>query len=157
MAVAGAVGVVSLQRPNRPIVTPVVGNLAHPHLFLLLSAPFAFGVQMMMSAGAAMVLFRFVIGPCGPRKGMAKTQLRFQSWLSALFLLALFGLIYAMVQGIPFRQPDKGVDLSVFGTVQSIAVGLFTTYLYPFELTSILLLVAAIGAIYLSRKKIDES
>ena len=41
-------------------------------------------------------------------------------------------------------------------TVQSIAVGLFTTYLYPFELTSILLLVAAIGAIYLSRKRIDD-
>jgi len=38
----------------------------------------------------------------------------------------------------------------------AVAVGLFTTYLYPFELTSILLLVAAIGAIYLSRKKIDD-
>ena len=61
-----------------------------------------------------------------------------------------------MVQGIHYRQPDQGTDLSVFGTVQSIAVGLFTTYLYPFELTSILLLVAAIGAIYLSRKKIDD-
>jgi NADH-quinone oxidoreductase subunit J len=46
--------------------------------------------------------------------------------------------------------------MSVFGTVQSIGVGLFTTYLYPFELTSILLLVAAIGAIYLSRKKVDD-
>ena len=40
--------------------------------------------------------------------------------------------------------------------MQSIAVGLFTTYLYPFELTSILLLVAAIGAIYLSRRRIDD-
>jgi NADH-quinone oxidoreductase subunit J len=47
-------------------------------------------------------------------------------------------------------------DMSIFGTVQSIAVGLFTTYLYPFELTSILLLVAAIGAIYLSRRSTDD-
>ena len=40
--------------------------------------------------------------------------------------------------------------------MQSIAAGLFTTYLYPFELTSLLLLVAAIGAIYLSRKKVGD-
>jgi hypothetical protein len=43
------------------------------------------------------------------------------------------------------------MSLEVFGTVQQIGTGLFTTYLYPFELTSILLLVAAVGAIYLSR------
>ena len=70
-------------------------------------------------------------------------------------MLALLGLIWAMLQGIQYRTPDKA-DLSIFGTVQSIGMGLFTTYLYPFELTSILLLVAAIGAIYLSRKKVDE-
>jgi len=83
-----------------------------------------------------------VIALFGPTRELAKTRLRFQSWLSVLFVLALLGLIYAMLQGIQYRQPDKGTDLSVFGTVQSIAVGLFTTYLYPFELTSVLLLVA---------------
>jgi NADH-quinone oxidoreductase subunit J len=75
--------------------------------------------------------------------------------LSILFVLALFGLMYALIQGIQYRQPDK-TDLNFFGTVQSVAVELFTRYLYPFELTSILLLVAAIGAIYLSRKRIEE-
>ena len=67
----------------------------------------------------------------------------------------LLGLMWALLQGIQYRQPEKA-DPSWFGTVQSIAVGLFTTFLYPFELTSILLLVAAIGAIYLSRKNIDD-
>jgi NADH-quinone oxidoreductase subunit J len=108
-------------------------------------------------AGAVMVLFLFVIALFGPTRELARTRLRFQSWLAALFVLAFLGLVWTMVQGIRYRQPDTGVDMSVFGTVQSIAVGLFTTYLYPFELTSILLLVAAIGAVYLSRKKIDES
>ena len=74
---------------------------------------------------------------------------------SAVFVFALFVLIWMMLAGVQYRQPDK-TDLSTFGTVQSIAVGLFTTYLYPFELTSLLLLVAAIGAIYLSRKKVDD-
>jgi len=63
----------------------------------------------------------------------------------------VFGaFVYAQLQGIGFRAPDK-LDLSTFGTVEQIGTGLFTTYLYPFELTSILLLVAAVGAIYLSR------
>ena len=69
--------------------------------------------------------------------------------------LLVLVLIWAMLSGVQYRQPDKA-DLGLFGTVQSIAVGLFTTYLYPFELTSLLLLVAAIGAIYLSRKKVDD-
>ena len=77
------------------------------------------------------------------------------SWLSALFVLALFGLIWAMLQGVQYRQPEP-TDLATFGTVQWIGVYLFTNYLYPFELTSILLLVAAIGAIYLSRKEGDD-
>ena len=156
MAVAGAVGVVSFREPIRSVLSLVVVMLALSILFLLLSAQFVFVVQIIVYAGAVMVLFLFVIALFGPTRRLAKTQLRFQSWLSALFVLALLGLIYSMLQGIQYRQPDKGTDLSAFGTVQSIAVGLFTTYLYPFELTSILLLVAAIGAIYLSRKKIDD-
>jgi NADH-quinone oxidoreductase subunit J len=98
-----------------------------------------------------MVLFLFVVALLGPARESGRGRLRFQAGLSGLFILAFFGLVYAMIQGVHFRQPEKA-DLSVFGTVQSIAVGLFTNYLYPFELTSILLLVAAIGAVYLSRR-----
>jgi NADH-quinone oxidoreductase subunit J len=72
-----------------------------------------------------------------------------------LFVAVLLGVMWVAIQGIQYRTPEKA-DLTLFGTVQSIGVGLFTTYLYPFELTSILLLTAAIGAIYLSRKRIDD-
>jgi NADH-quinone oxidoreductase subunit J len=93
-----------------------------------------------------------VIALLGPAKEIAKGRLRFQTWLSVLFVLALLGLLWAMLQGVQYRQPEQ-TDMSTFGTVQSIGIGLFTKYLYPFELTSILLLVAAIGAIYLSRQE----
>src|SRR5437773_6326723 len=125
-------------------------------IFLLLNAQFVFAVQIIVYAGAVMVLFLFVIALLGPARELGRGRLRFQGWLSALFVLVLLGLMWGLLQGVQYRQPDQG-DLSFFGTVQSIAVGLFTTYLYPFELTSILLLVAAIGAIYLSRKRIDDS
>ena len=146
---------ISFSEPIRSVLSLVVVMLALSVLFLLLSAQFVFVVQIIVYAGAVMVLFLFVIALFGPARELARTRLRFQSWLSVLFVLALLGLIWAMLQGIQYRQPEP-TDLSVFGTVQSIAVGLFTTYLYPFELTSILLLVAAIGAIYLSRRQGED-
>src|SRR4029077_12663443 len=151
MAIIGGVGVISFRQPIRSVLSLVVVMIALSVLFLLLSAQFVFVVQIIVYAGAVMVLFLFVIALLGPARETGRGRLRFQAGLSALFVLALFGFIYAMLQGVQYRQPDH-TDLSVFGTVQSIAVGLFTNYLYPFELTSILLLVAAIGAVYLSRQ-----
>ena len=155
LAIAGGVGVITFHQPIRSVLSLVVVMLSLSVLFLLLSAQFVFAVQIIVYAGAVMVLFLFVIALLGPARELGRGRLRFQTALSALFVLALFGLLYALIQGIQYRQPEQ-TDLSYFGTVQSIAVGLFTTYLYPFELTSILLLVAAIGAIYLSRKRIDD-
>ena len=154
MAIAGGIGVITFHQPIRSVLSLVVVMLALSVLFLLLNAQFVFVVQIIVYAGAVMVLFLFVIALLGPSRETGRGRLRFQAGLSGLFVVALFGLIYTMLQGVEYRQPEQ-TDLNVFGTVQSIAVGLFTTYLYPFELTSILLLVAAIGAIYLSRR--DQS
>jgi NADH-quinone oxidoreductase subunit J len=156
LAVAGGIGVITFRQPIRSVLSLVVVMIALSILFLLLSAQFIFVAQVIVYAGAVMVLFLFVIALLGPAKEIAKGRLRFQTWLSALFVLALFGLLWAMLQGVQYRQPDQTADLNTFGTVQSIGIGLFTKYLYPFELTSILLLVAAIGAIYLSRREGDD-
>jgi len=156
VAILGGVGVVSFHQPIRSVLSLVLVMLALSVIFLLLSAQFVFAVQIIVYAGAVMVLFLFVIALLGPARELGRGRLRYQGWTSAVFVLVLLGVMWTMLQGVQYRQPDK-TDLNFFGTVQSIAVGLFTTYLYPFELTSILLLVAAIGAIYLSRKRIDES
>jgi len=156
MAVLGGIGVISFHQPIRSVLSLVVVMLALSVEFLLLSAQFVFAVQIIVYAGAVMVLFLFVIALLGPARELGRGRLRFQAWLSGLFVLVLLGLMWAMLQGVQYRQPDSKADMSLFGTVQAIGVGLFTTYLYPFELTSILLLVAAIGAIYLSRKRIDD-
>jgi NADH-quinone oxidoreductase subunit J len=103
-----------------------------------------------------MVLFLFVIALLGPARERGRGRLRFQGWLTGVFVTVFLIMLWAMLGGAQYRQPDQTTDMSIFGTVQSVGVGLFTTYLYPFELTSILLLVAAIGAIYLSRKRIDD-
>ena len=155
LAVLGGVGVITFHQPIRSVLSLVVVMLSLSVMFLLLSAQFVFAVQIIVYAGAVMVLFLFVIALLGPARELGRGRLRYQAGLSALFMLAFVGLVYAMLQGVVYRQPEKA-DLSVFGSVQWIAAYLFTNYLYPFELTSILLLTAAIGAIYLSRKRIDD-
>jgi NADH-quinone oxidoreductase subunit J len=155
LAVLGGIGVVTFRQPIRSVLSLVVVMLALSVEFLLLNAQFVFAVQIIVYAGAVMVLFLFVIALLGPARELGRGRLRFQGWLSLLFVLVFLGLMWTLLQGVQYRKPDQ-TNLNLFGSVQSIAAGLFTTYLYPFELTSILLLVAAIGAIYLSRKRIDD-
>src|SRR5438046_4690694 len=98
-------------------------------LFLLRSAQFVFAVQIIVYAGAVMVLFLFVITLLGPTRETGRGRLRFQAGLSALFVVAFFGLLYAMLQGVQYRQPDH-TDLNGFGTLASLAIGLFTVCPY---------------------------
>lgn len=150
IAVLGGVGVIASRQPIRSVLSLVAVMLALSVIFLELSAQFVFAVQVIVYAGAVMVLFLFVVALLGPIRERATGRLRFQWWLGTLVALVFGGFLYSLLNGLRFRAPEK-VDLSFFGTVQQIAAGLFTTYLYPFELTSLLLLVAAVGAIYLSR------
>jgi NADH-quinone oxidoreductase subunit J len=150
IAVLGGIGVVGSRQPIRSVLSLVAVMLALSVIFLELSAQFVFAVQVIVYAGAVMVLFLFVVALLGPMRERAPGRLGFQWWLGTLVALVFGGFIYGLLNGLRFRMPDK-VDTSVFGTVQQIGAGLFTTYLYPFELTSLLLLVAAVGAIYLSR------
>jgi NADH-quinone oxidoreductase subunit J len=155
LAIAGGIGVITFHQPIRSVLSLVLVMLALSVNFLLLSAQFVFAVQIIVYAGAVMVLFLFVIALLGPARELGRGRLRYQGFLGALFVLVLLGVMWGLLQGVQYRQPDKA-DPNFFGSVQAVAVGLFTTYLYPFELTSLLLLVAAIGAIYLSRKGIDD-
>jgi NADH-quinone oxidoreductase subunit J len=150
IAVLGGLSVVASRQPVRSVLSLVAVMLALSVIFLLLSAQFVFAVQVIVYAGAVMVLFLFVVALLGPIRERSSHRLRFQ-WGLSILVVAVFGaFVYAQLQGIGFRAPDK-VDTTFFGTVEQIGIGLFTTYLFPFELTSILLLVAAVGAIYLSR------
>ena len=151
VAVFGGLGVVLSKEPIRSVLSLVLVMLSLAVQYLLLSAQFLFAVQVIVYAGAVMVLFLFVIALLGPRRELPSPRLRFQLPLSILFVALLAGAGYGLLRGIQLHPPEKA-DLNVFGTVQQVAVGLFTTYLYPFELTSILLLVAAVGAIYLARR-----
>src|SRR5580765_6577797 len=151
MAVAGGIGVITFRKPIRCVLSLVVVMIALSILFLLLSAQFVFVVQIIVYAGAVMVLFLFVVALLGPARESARGRLRFQPWLAALFSVVFPALVWVMLQGVQSRHPAI-TDSIVFGTVHCVALLLRTKYVYPFELASLLLLVAPNRAIYQSKR-----
>jgi len=150
-ALAGAVGVVLFRNPIASVLSLVLVMLALSVHFLLLSAQFLFAVQIIVYAGAVMVLFLFVIALLGPIRELATDRLPRQGVLSIVFAAGFAVLLVSLLGNLRYHAAANA-NLDLFGTVEQVAVGLFTTYLYPFELTSLILLVAAVGAIYLSRE-----
>lgn len=130
-------------------------------LYLLLRAPFLFTVQLIVYAGAIMVLFLFVVMLLGAER--SEDDHDRVSWQRPLALgLGALLLIEAVIVGV-----QRGSQVVLETTPQGEAAGspeqigqlLFTTYLLPFEITSIILLVAIIGVIVLNqrRKGLDDS
>ena len=151
LALVGAVGIVLFRNPIASVLSLVLVMLALSILFLLLSAQFLFAVQIIVYAGAVMVLFLFVIALLGPVRELATTRLPRQGVLAVIVAAGFAALLVSLLSNLRYHAVATG-DLNAFGSVEQIAFGLFTTYLYPFELTSLVLLVAAVGAIYLSRE-----
>jgi len=126
-------------------------------LFLLLNATFLAAIQVVVYAGAIMVLFLFVVMLLGPTQIPTIETIPMQRTLAVLFvLLLLLGLGSVLATNSLSGQPGN-VSLEVLQNVGNpVLVGqlLFSKYLFPFELTSILLLIAMIGAVVLAKRKI---
>lgn len=121
-------------------------------LYLLLNAPFLAMVQITVYAGAIMVLFLFVIMLLGSEKGQEEVNgLPRQTPVALVLSLVLLGIAgYALFGGAALPAPvTTGPEI---GSPTEVARSLFTDYLLPFEITSVLLLVALIGAVVLTLK-----
>lgn len=127
-------------------------------IYLLLSAPFIAVIQVLVYAGAIMVLFLFVIMLLNLEKEKKLIyRNRLQKVLGVFLgvvLLAQIGMIFSSVllEGSKGKFPAEKV--AALGNTEVVARLLFTDFLLPFEITSVLLLVAIIGAIVLAKKQI---
>jgi NADH-quinone oxidoreductase subunit J len=153
LALAGAIGVVTLRNPFYSVLALVGHLIALAALFLLLRAEFVAAVQVIVYAGAVMVLYVFVVAYIGQGEELAAgTALRI---LGPVFAFALaIELCIAMLGSALKGISSKGAPyVSGFGTPRHIGTLFLTKYLFPFELASLLLLVAAIGAVMLARRR----
>ena len=155
IAVACAINVVLQTHPISSALSlvGVMGSLAV--LYLLLGAEFIAAAQVIVYAGAIMVLFIFVIMLLNAGAESKKGRSYMVQLLGLPLLIAFLALSAYFVQRI---YPEK--EMVKFGGFQGggpkeIGTALFTTYLLPFEVTSVLILIAIVGAIVLARKEIE--
>ncbi len=153
MAIGCAISVVAQRNPLYSAISLIGVFVSLACLYVTLAAPFIAAVQVIVYAGAIMVLVVFVIMLLNVEEE-ERRPVRLQTLVPiAIALAAVFfaetAFIIFFVQQSP-ATPTGGV--SDVGLTSSIGSGLFTTYLLPFEITSILLLMAVVGAMTLARR-----
>jgi NADH-quinone oxidoreductase subunit J len=155
-ALAGAIGVVALHNPFYTVLALVCHLLSLAALFLLLRAEFVAAAQVIVYVGAVMVLYVFVFAYVGagadPIRAAGRPGLR---RASALFAGALFVelCIAILGTGLTALGEEGSGYFAGFGTPAEIGRLLLTDFLLAFEAASILLLLAAVGAVILARRR----
>jgi NADH-quinone oxidoreductase subunit J len=151
VAVGSAAGLLLRRNPIHGALFLVVNLTSVAGLFLLLRAEFLAAVQVIIYAGAIAVLFVFAIMVLVPGKEeTGPDPLRPQRILAAAVAGVLLVLVGLLLRSTVFATPGPGVHVP--GSAQAVARLLFTDYLFPFEVTSVLLLAAIVGVLALTRR-----
>ena len=162
LALGTAVAVVTAKNPVHSALFLLASFLLVACLFLLQDAEFVGAVQILVYAGGIMVLFLFVIMLVHQRtlKGSASFQ---HQWDVALLFLLVFLLPFLYILGtekfsdLPTNaEAFRMVGTRVVGNTQAVAWLLYRDYLLPFEVASVFLLVAMIGAVVLGKRSLER-
>ena len=161
VAVASALGVISFRNPIYSMLSLILNLLSLAFFFLMLESIFIAAIQVLIYAGAVMVLFLFVVTMLTPEGGgiSGPDRLRWQ-WAAGLGLGVILaaGLIIALLNGsIAAGAKAAGMDglaqaVSRFGNTEAFGQALFHGFSVPFEVTGVLLVIAVLGAVVLSRR-----
>jgi NADH-quinone oxidoreductase subunit J len=159
IAVAGAVLTVTRRNVVHSAIFLITALLATAGIFLQLRAEFLFIVQIILYVGGIMVLFVFVIMLVNLDVAVRQMQFARQKWVALLISLALAAQVGLMFwstgkmpgQGLLVAQAFAAENLPP--NSEAVAKSLFSTYLLPFEIASVLLLVAMIGAVVMAKKR----
>lgn len=154
LSIASGIAVIMRKNPVHSALALIVTLLAQAGLYLMLYAPFVAGVQIILYAGGIMVLFLFVIMLVNIERSQKEEQFN-QQWLvgllAALALGGLFAFVYFKGQGLFQQHIAQSPEQS---NTQQIGVMLYGSYMFAFEIASLLLLVAIIGAVVMAKRRI---
>jgi NADH-quinone oxidoreductase subunit J len=166
--ITGAVGVVVLRNPFFSVLALVAHLVSLAVLFLLLRAEFVAAVQVVVYAGAVMVLYVFVVSYVGGEDDVLGERLRSPGPVGSglrlagalvggamlvELLIALLGTGLEAVGGYGAGYSSSGPEAQTFGTPAYIGRLLLTRFLLAFEIASFLLLIAAVGGVVLARRR----
>jgi NADH-quinone oxidoreductase subunit J len=150
----GGIAVITRKNPVHSALALIVTLLAQASIYLMLYAPFVAGVQIILYAGGIMVLFLFVIMLVSIERSMKERQFNSQWVVGVVAATALGGLfigVYARGKDI---FPDHALAVVENDNTQKVATMLYGQYMFAFEIASLLLLVAIIGAVVMAKKRI---
>jgi NADH-quinone oxidoreductase subunit J len=140
--------VIASRSPVNSAMFLVVSLFFMAGLFALLEAYFLAIIQVLVYAGAVMVLFLFVIMLLDLKAGWHR-QFKVISFIGGVGVAIAFGIkLFGLIQRLP-----PAVDKPVVGATEAIGRLLFTQYLLPFEVTSLVLLVAMVGVVLLAKRE----
>ncbi|MCH2625651.1 MAG: NADH-quinone oxidoreductase subunit J [Actinomycetota bacterium] len=157
MCLAGALGVVLARNPVHSALMLVMTLFGIAVQFVAQEAHFLAAVQVIVYAGAIVVLFLFVIMLLGVDRAQSLEMsfLPIQKWAALLFAAGSLAIVAALILAV--GEPVTGAEavggsVGTTDDVRLLAHSLFSDYVYAFELTSLLLVIAVIGAVVLVRK-----
>src|SRR4051794_23915644 len=155
LAIGCALALVAQRHPLYSAISLIGVFISLSGLYLLLAAPFIAAVQVIVYAGAIMVLVVFVIMLLNvEEEERSPARLKFLVPVAVVFASVLFAeaaFILYFVHDAGFERASAAAPANT-GLTANIGAGLFTTYLLPFEITSLLILMAIVGAMSLARR-----
>ena len=150
----GGIAVITRKNPVHSALALIVALLAQASIYLMLYAPFVAGVQIILYAGGIMVLFLFVIMLVSIDRSIKERQFNSQWIAGTIAATALGGLFVAVYTKGSSLFPDHALGIVENDNTQNVATMLYGQYMFAFEIASLLLLVAIIGAVVMAKKRI---
>lgn len=157
MSVGSALIMITRRSPVISALWLIVNFFALAALYLTLHAQFIAVIQVIVYAGAIMVLFLFVIMLLNlADEKKLKEKISYRKIVAVGLSIGVLMELLTIIGFSNISFPEQNVEQAVHvGTVENIGRELFTTFLFPFEITSVLLLAAIVGAVLLAKKNID--
>ncbi|MEX0905792.1 MAG: NADH-quinone oxidoreductase subunit J [Balneolaceae bacterium] len=157
LAIASALGMVLSKNTVNSALLLVLNLVSLAGIYLTLQAQFLAVIQILVYAGAIMVLFLFVIMLLNiDEEETLFDKFRVKYLMAFLLSVVIFGQIIYSLGGVTELLPQLSSDMQQVGTVEAVGDVLFTDYLFAFEMTAILLTAAVVGALMVAQFKAES-
>ncbi|MFT9849116.1 NADH-quinone oxidoreductase subunit J [Aneurinibacillus sp. REN35] len=154
LTIGGAVFMISFTRVVHMVVALAFTFLSIAGLYILLEAEFVGMTQILVYSGAISILMLFGIMLTRHDATEVQEKKTPAKWLVRIGIVVFFLLVFFGIQGVQWN--NQAADFTKQDNVKEIGIQMFTNYVIPFEMVSVLLLVALIGAIILAKKEAED-
>ncbi len=159
IALASAVMVIANRKVFYSALSLIICLCSVAVLYLILDSPFIAAVQVIVYAGAIMVVFLFVIMLLDPFSSeILRSKKKYLAYIGVLLGILAFTILYPILRTFNLARTPKSPDFMSgdVGSLTQLGQTLFSEYLLPFEMTSVLILIAIVGVVVLAKRQVSK-